>query len=346
MIFKILLYPLSIVYGTIIFIRNLFFDIGIFRISKTGVPVISVGNLTAGGTGKTPVVEFILRYLLKKGLRVAVISRGYKRTTKGTVVVSDGESILVQPDEAGDELFQIARKFQKTIIIADENRVRAAEFAIKKFNCSIIVLDDAFQHRRIYRDLDIVLIDATRLPHKEFMMPAGFRREPLKSAKRADIIIFTRANNVTEINYLLYDSIPSVYSEFRTSKIIDIKTGNSKEIGDLSGKKCLAFCGIGNPDSFKNILNDASFEIAGFKRYPDHYYYEKSDIRFLIEEQIKSGAEMIITTEKDFIRLMKFKKHLEKIPVYYIEIEFKMISDEKKLLNKIDNLTKQILQQS
>lgn len=340
MILKILLSPFSIAYGAIIFIRNLFFDVGIFKISKVNVPIVSVGNLTVGGTGKTPIVEFITRYLLEKGLRVAVISRGYKRNTKGTLVVSDGENILAQPEEAGDELYQIAQKFREAVIIADENRARAAELAVKKLNCNIIVLDDAFQHRKIFRDLNIAVIDITRIPNKEFMLPAGFRREPLKAIRRSDFIIFTRIENTTDIDGNLYNNVPKAYTTFEPFKIININTETDYDIHQLKGKKCYAFCGIGNPNSFEKLLNDAGITSVKIKHYPDHYKYKNSDLDFIKEDFKKSGAELILTTEKDFIRLIKFKDRWVDIPIYYVEIKLKFVSDEQTFLNKIDNLIK------
>ncbi|MFH2004154.1 MAG: tetraacyldisaccharide 4'-kinase, partial [Bacteroidota bacterium] len=189
---KIFLLPLSFLYSIIIFIRNLFYDIRVFGVNRVNVPVISIGNLTAGGTGKTPVIEYLVNYFKRKNIKVAVISRGYKRNTKGTLVVSDGSSIIAKPEQAGDEPYQIAVRFQEAVVIVDENRFRGAKLAVEKYKPEVILLDDSFQHRRIHRDLDIVLIDVTKPPHKEYMLPAGLRREPLSSLKRTNVLLFTR----------------------------------------------------------------------------------------------------------------------------------------------------------
>ena len=205
---KILLYPFSILYGFIIVIRNLFFDIGIFKTRKVNVPVISIGNITAGGTGKTPIVEYLTQYFLEQNHKVAVISRGYKRKTKGTVVVSDGKLLIYNASECGDEPLQIASKFPEAIIIVDENRYRAAKLAEEKFKCDIILMDDGFQHRNLHRDFDVVVIDVTKPPNKEGLLPSGFKREPLSSLKRADAIIFSRWNDSKKFEIDKFDFCP------------------------------------------------------------------------------------------------------------------------------------------
>jgi len=155
------------------------------------VPVVSVGNITTGGTGKTPVVEWIVRHFLNQNLKVAVVSRGYRRTSRGTVVVSDGRSVLAAPDIGGDEAFQIARKFPAAIVVVDERRIRGARVALTNFGAKVVVLDDGFQHRSLHRTLDIVMVDAVPGLRRIRMLPAGLRREPVASLKRATIVVLS-----------------------------------------------------------------------------------------------------------------------------------------------------------
>ncbi len=182
-----LLVPFSRVYGAIVAARNFFYDRGLFTITAVGTPVISVGNITAGGTGKTPLVEYIVRTILDSGARPAVLSRGYRRTTTGTVTVSDGVKVLADADRAGDEPAQIARKFPGCVVVVDEDRVRGARFLESAFHPDVIVLDDGFQHRALRRDLDIVVVaDGAG---GSGLLPSGDGREPESSLRRADIVV-------------------------------------------------------------------------------------------------------------------------------------------------------------
>ena len=182
--------PFSWLYGAVISLRNLFYDTGIFRIEEIDVPIISVGNLSTGGTGKTPFVEFLLRYLLGKDKIVAVLSRGYGRKTRGTVVIDQSTLAHCTAESVGDEPYQIARKFPGAIVIVDESRVRGARIAKEKYRVDAIILDDGFQHRALKRNLDIVMIDGKNPITEMAMLPAGLRREPLVALRRADLLIF------------------------------------------------------------------------------------------------------------------------------------------------------------
>ncbi|MBM2840054.1 MAG: tetraacyldisaccharide 4'-kinase, partial [Bacteroidetes bacterium] len=197
---KYLLIPFSWLYGFIIYCRNKAFDWKLLDSVEVGVPVISVGNLTMGGTGKTPLVEYIVKLCLAKGRKVAVVSRGYKRESGGVVVVSDGKSLLANAAQAGDEPVQIAKKFPGAIVIVGERRVDAARMAIDEFGVNAIVLDDGFQHRFLRRDLDILVLDARKDLSRIPMIPAGERREPLASIKRANVVAFSRTDAATAGN--------------------------------------------------------------------------------------------------------------------------------------------------
>ncbi len=334
---KIALFPFSLLYGLVVSIRNLFFDIGIFKTVKLNVPVISVGNLTAGGTGKTPLVEYILEFLLKQNIPVAVVSRGYKRKTKGTLVVADGEQLLCSADACGDEPFQIASKFPNSIVIVDEQKSRAAQLAVQKFNCNYIIVDDGFQHRKLHRDLDVVLIDASKPLKRELMLPAGLRREPISSLKRADIIIYSNWKQKADTLKNIGDKLTGC-TVLEPRKLVGIQSDVISELQILKNKSCIAFCGLGNPDSFENTLEELGLKIKVFKVYSDHYQYLAEDIEILKKEYEEQKADFVITTEKDFVRLINMKAQINQLPLYYLEVAVRFISGEKEFLKKITNI--------
>jgi tetraacyldisaccharide 4'-kinase len=336
---KILLYPFSLLYGLIIILRNLFFDIGFFKTHKVKVPVISVGNLTAGGTGKTPIVEFFTDYLLRQNKKVGVVSRGYKRSTKGTLVVSDGKLLVQNASECGDEPYQIALKYPNATVIVDEDKYRSAKLATEKYGCDIILVDDGFQHRKLHRDLDIVVVDVTRHPFEENLLPAGLRREPLSALKRADAIIFSRWNEEIKFDYDVFASVPlNAKVKFKPSKLISFNTGETLQLDSAAGKKCTAFCGLGNPDSFTRTMRAMGLEIITNRVFNDHHLYKSKDINFINKEFLKNKSDLIITSEKDTMRLLKHKNELKDLPLYYIEISAHFIDGEKQILERINEL--------
>lgn len=334
---KIPLFPFSLLYGLVISLRNLFFDIGIFESIKVNAPVISVGNLTAGGTGKTPLVEYILEFLLKQNKRAAVVSRGYKRTTRGTLVVSDGERLLSNAEACGDEPFQIARKFPNAIVIVDEQKSRSALLAVQKYNCNYIIVDDGFQHRKLYRDLDIVLVDASKPLNRELMLPAGLKREPIWNLKRADIIIYS---NWKQKSDTLKNTSAKLTARtmLEARKLTGIQANDMLELEVLKNKTCVAFCGIGNPDSFERTLNELGLDVKIFKKYSDHYQYEAEDIEILKKEFEEQKTDFVITTEKDFSRLINMKAQINELPLYYLQVAVRFISGEEDFQKKITNV--------
>ncbi|MGA9406973.1 MAG: tetraacyldisaccharide 4'-kinase, partial [Bacteroidota bacterium] len=260
------LLPFSWLYGCGVVLRNLLYDWKIFRTESVGVPVISVGNITTGGTGKTPVVELIARLLQGKNIRSAVVSRGYKRETQGLVEISDGSSLKATSREAGDEAFQLATQLRKTIVVVDEQRVRGARYAVSKLNAQAIVLDDGFQHRALHRDVDIVLIDADRSPFTMALLPAGHRRDTLHSLKRANAVLLTKVKPVSNIDKLKdlirrYSHAEIFSSSYTVSAFRRAKTGFSVDLNSVKGKHAVAFCGIGQPESFKESLEGIGIEV-------------------------------------------------------------------------------------
>jgi tetraacyldisaccharide 4'-kinase len=319
-------------YGKIANIRNSLYEKGIFESFSLGVPVISVGNITMGGTGKTPLVAYVAEVLDRKNGTVCIISRGYGRKNPGKrVLVSDGKALLTGPEDAGDEPCELAQKLlNKAIVISDSDRVSAAEWAKETFDANVFVLDDAFQHRRVKRDLDIVCIDATR--------PFRLLREPLENLARADAIVITRSDLAEDIDGLRsriaeYNPTSPIFTvKNRTSRLIKMIGPNVETPGlfmktpeEMADKKALAFCALGNPENFFEQLRREKFDIAAVKAFRDHYKYRQRDITGLEKTAKESGAEIMLTTMKDYVKLGGL--HFE-IPCLAVESELVFDNEE------------------
>ncbi|MBI5021824.1 MAG: tetraacyldisaccharide 4'-kinase [Ignavibacteriales bacterium] len=340
-----MLLPLSWVYGWIMSLRNILFDFKIFRTRYFSIPIISVGNITAGGTGKTPFVEYLVRYYLEFGVKVCVISRGYKRSTIGMRVVSDGNKIFGDAHSNGDEPQQISEKFIGVIVIVDEKRVRAVEYAIKRFQPSIIILDDAFQHRSLGRNIDIVMIDGKINLRKTKMIPAGNRRESLGGLRRADLLVFSNVSATSQnvLNSLKpYSSASSVGIKYNIKTIRSLSTNQTISVNDLVGASCIVFCGIGAPAAFRQTLAELKVNVVEFMVYPDHHYYTIDEIQNIKRYFDIRKAKYIITTEKDAMRLRNQGEQFPLQSCYFIEVEVSFIAGETllhfALKEKIDKL--------
>lgn len=321
---------LALIYAKIADIRNRLYDRGIFDSHHLGAHTVSVGNITTGGTGKTPMVAHIAAILAERGEKVCILTRGYGReNAKKRIVVSDGEQILANVREAGDEPLELANKLiGKAIVIADAERVSASEWAKRKFGITAIVLDDGFQHRKAKRDVDIVCIDATSPFGGGKMLPSGRLREPLHNLKRANIVVITRANLATNI-----EDLKSEISELspaarifdaanKISRIVEIEDFHAKtrgpKRGDLRGIKVFAFCGIGNPYNFVQQMEHENLDIVGSDFFPDHHFYAQEPIDRVEEHARHNGADALVTTAKDAVKLAGIKLTL---PCYVVEIE-------------------------
>ena len=303
--------PFGPVYCQIMRLRTLLYNCGFFKQHAFPVPVISVGNLTMGGTGKTPTVLHIAKLLRENGFRPAIISRGYGgKTTEDINVVSDFQDILLTAEVAGDEPYMLASMLPGVPVITGRKRVLTAAYAVNTFACNILILDDGYQHLAVKRDLNLALFaDSIGLGNGR-VFPGGDLRESTAALKRADLFLLTGQNrtDITEPSaietYLKteWPTKPLLSSTREQGSFIASDTGKSHNIEDIP-KKIIAFCGIANPERVRDDLTEYGFEIVSFKSYPDHHKYSKDDVTTLLDKARATGAEAIITTDKDLVKL-------------------------------------------
>lgn len=316
-------------------LRNWFFDTGIFKTHKVGVLVISVGNISAGGVGKTPLVELLAKRFLQQGRKVAIVSRGYKREGSGTVVVSNGAQQCAEADKSGDEPAQLAAKLKGVVVIVDEDRVRGARYAVKTFKAQIILLDDGFQHRYLHRDVDIVIVSLEEILKGDWLLPAGNRREPVNSLRRANLVVVSRCGNNEQFQkakLLLDQQIgkPIVGVMTQASAFRRAKSNFSLDLNGLQGKKIVAFSGIGNPAQFEQTIVSLKMEMKEHLVFADHHRYTEENLKKIEQVFVSSNADYLVTTEKDIARLggmgSPAQDFFDRTPTYYIEIEQKIIA--------------------
>jgi len=320
----IVLMPLSAIYRVATGTRNSLYRRGAFNSHDVGVPVISVGNITTGGTGKTPLVEWIAKQLAQTGRRVCVLTRGYGRKTTGRVVVSDGNAVLASVDDAGDEAFLLAEHLRgEASVICDANRVAAAGWAIENLKPDVFVLDDGFQHQRIARNLNILAIDATNPWGNGHLLPAGILREPRASLQRADCILITRSDQSDRVAELqseieaTRDDVPVFLSKMTLTNLRSLgHERNAKPRSPLT-----AFCGIANPESFFTMLRDTGHDLADVRTFRDHHNYTQHEIDRLLANARRHGAQALVTTAKDAVKVRSMNFDL---PCYVAEIEIEI----------------------
>ena len=338
-----LLLPFSYVFGAGVVVRNWFFDVGMLRSQSVGVPVISVGNISAGGVGKTPFVELLVRKLIHRGRKVAVVSRGYKRATSGMFVVSNGTVRCAEASESGDEPAQMAAKLEGAVVIVDEFRVRGARYAVSRFGVNVVVLDDGFQHRYIRRNADVVMLSAEEVRDPGRLLPAGNRREPLSSLRRASLVAVSRCENVEQSEEALrllrrWTDKPVMGVTTKVSAFRKASTRFSVDLGGLKGKTVMAFSGIGNPESFEKTLHSIGLDVRKHVAFSDHHAYTQGELAGLENAARESGVDFLVTTEKDVARLhsknASHKGFLERVSLYYVEIEQAILQGES-LLNDL-----------
>ncbi len=304
-----LLFFISLLYGMAVRLRACAYDWGLLRTRGLPIPVISIGNITLGGTGKTPAAVNVAGILLKHGREPVVLSRGYGRSDRSPVlVVSDGKSKVLDPVSGGDEPVLIARRHPRVPVVVGGDRYRSGTMAIERFHPDIAILDDGFQHIRLKRDLNIVLIDAVDPFGSGRLFPAGILREPLTALRRADIVLITRADEAENIIRLketvkLYSDAPIFTARYVPRDIVNVATGETRPLDFLAGKPVFAFAGIARPDSFISLLRTLGAIVSGTAVYGDHHSYTRSDLAGLVLMAGERNSALLATTEKDGVRL-------------------------------------------
>jgi len=305
---------LALPYGAVVALRNRLYDRGLLPQGELPCPVVSVGNLTVGGTGKTPTVILMARILRERGWRPAVLSRGYGGSAREPVnVVSDGKRVVLGWSEAGDEPVLIARTLPEVPVLTGTMRLLTGRAAVEKFGANVLILDDAFQHRSLRRSLDVVLIDAARPFGNGSMLPRGPLREKPEGLRRAHVIIRTGAEeNAMEPTPGLF-GLPCFRGYRRAEALVGAGTGQVFPVEDIRGRKGCAFAGIGRPDSFRESLAGLGAQVVSFRPFDDHHPYGPGDLDDLLRLAAASGAGLIVTTEKDAVRLADFPDFLAEL---------------------------------
>lgn len=337
------LWPLSALFGGMMEIRNFYFDHGILPIVHLPRPVISVGNISVGGTGKTPLVHLLAHIFNGSNKRVAVLTRGYGRKSGQTLCLDKTNLDKIAPVLTGDEPRILARHLENGVVIVDGNRLRGSKMAMRKANKpDLFILDDAFQHRQIDRDVNIVTLDATDLWGRKRLLPAGKLREPLTRLRRADLIWITRLNqtksSLAEIRGEVEKKLhrPVVYSDYSPAGIVNINRSERLPLTALEGKKVIAFAGIANPKSFLHTLESLAAKVVFFRPFKDHHFFKRIELMQLLQQQEDSRADWLITTEKDAERMDPAIR--EELPnLYFMEIEIKIVAGEANLKKMFDS---------
>ena len=346
-IIRYLLLPFSLIYWLIVFIRNKLYDWKIFKSSKASLPTIVIGNITVGGTGKTPLTIFLSNYLAEN-FKVAVLSRGYKRVSKDCRWANHTDSYKV----IGDEPKLILLRTNKPLFLCAD-RLKGIDLIKKTSDTELVILDDGFQHRRLSPDLSIVLIDCTRPVFRDFFLPAGNLRDNVYRVRQADIVIFTKCNaDLSEIDKKIYlrklklNSDKTFFSTFRYTQLYNPYNERVIDLSELSNYSVLAFAGIGNFLFFKQSLLKFSSKIE-FIKFPDHWNYKNSDIKKIFSNfaKIYSKSKILITTEKDFIKLNELDLNDDFKKALFI-LDYKLCflnDDEEKFKQKINGYARRFI---
>ena len=334
-----LLKGVSKVYGAVVWLRMWFFRIGVLRRWPLGCQVISVGNVTAGGTGKTPVVEIFARELTRQGRKVAILSRGYRRKEKPflqrlfsdtidpPLVVSDGRRVLLDSETGGDEPYMLATNLPGVVVLVDRNRVKSGRYAIRKFGCDTLVLDDGFQYQRLKHSHDIVLVDKTNPFGNGNLLPRGVLREGIQNLRRADFIFITKSDGRSEglraRIHKLNNHAEIIECRHAPKRLKNVYGKTNRDLAWLAGKKLLALSGIAVPQSFEAFLRGYGAELLECVRYADHHRYATQEIINVINRAADLGCDAVVTTEKDAVRFPRLTNVA--VPVYYLRIEIEML---------------------
>jgi tetraacyldisaccharide 4'-kinase len=315
--------------------RAAFYESKLFETRSLNTPVISVGNLTVGGAGKTPCVAFIARFLGDEGYEVAVLSRGYKRESSGRVEVSNGREILCGPNESGDEPFLLASLCPGARVVVDHDRYAAGKWLEDRERISVFVLDDGYQHLRLARDLNLLLIDASEPLDQAKMVPFGRLREPITAMRRADAVIVTRSDQPFDrpaleraVGRFARADTPVFYAYHKMTELIGLAGGGDADPADFAPKRVAAVSGVARPDRFVADLQRLGMEIALRRDFDDHHRYTHEELSEILERAREARAQAVIMTEKDAANLPAGFAGPPAPPIFAARIEFACENEE------------------
>ena len=327
---------LSFVYGGLCWLRLFLNQIGLLKIKRLNIPVISVGNLTVGGTGKTPLVIALAEYLSRKGLKVGVLSRGYKGRRKMDLEwVSDGQRLIADPSQVGEEPYLIASRLRQVPVVVGRDRYESGQRLLEGFNADVILLDDGFQHLQLHRDMNLLIIDGT-LPfghsHSNgWLLPRGILRESLWGMRRASAVLVSRmeqcqqwAEIVRQIRHY-HPQVPVFGVYFKPTGLIHLKSGQGKDTASLKEQSVLAFSGIGRPASFRFFLEQLGAQVIREVVFEDHHRYTLQEIRELLKMAGTERCEILVTTEKDGVKVREFLNQDD--PIWALRVDLDRIED-------------------
>jgi tetraacyldisaccharide 4'-kinase len=347
----------SCIFALVVYVRYFLYSTGVIRRYPLGIQVISIGNITAGGTGKTPVTEIFARTLASEGRKVAILSRGYRRkeapwwqrmftdVIDPPLVVSDGKRVLLDSAIGGDEPYMLASNLPGVAVVVDRNRVKAARYAIKRLGCDTIILDDGFQYQKLKHSIEVVLVDSTNPFGNGSMLPRGVLREPIKNLKRADIIFLTKCRgDVSKVKEEIkkYNSDAEIVECNHTPKLLkDVWSRDEYPLSWLDGKVTCTLSGIASPKGFENSLRRLGAKVVWCERYADHHRYDSSEVLYALNRTADIGADALITTEKDAVRFPRF----ETTPVkcLYLRIAIEILAGREnftEIINRICHMSK------
>lgn len=323
---------LSYLYRMAVNFRNILYDRGLIKSYNIGIPVISIGNITMGGSGKTPLVIFLAQWLIEQGFKPVILIRGYMaERTKGY---------------HSDEVKMLNSKLKNIDVVQGPDRVKNAQEYLKSHHCDIFILDDGFQHRKINRDLNIVALDMINPFGNGELIPRGILREPTTSLKRSDVVILTRTDLGKDKINLTKDTITRINPRadiieaiHKPVQFVDLKDAKAHEPSILKGKNILAFCAIGNPAGFEGSLRKLGINISSFEIFEDHYSFTDSDIQRLLKMSKDLNVAALVTTSKDAVKLQPYLNHVtHQIQFFYLDITIEVTSGQERLFHRIHHL--------
>jgi len=347
--FRSFLFCLSRLYRNIVQLRLTLYSERVLRQRMLGCFVISVGNLTVGGTGKTPVVEVFARTLAEKGRRVAILSRGYRSKARPLLeriraffspdyesvpprVVSDGKRLFLDSATAGDEPYMLASNLPNVMVLVDKDRVKAGRYAIQKLGADTLLLDDGFQYLRLRPRINILLVDSTNPFHNHQPLPRGLLREPIKNVRRADYVFLTKSTGGRHLRHLhrfIHHHNPRaeiIECTHQPCHLQDVYTGLQHGLELLQGKRVAAISGIAVPAGFESFLEELGGELVYAERFADHHRYRQQELIDFVNGSLNHGAELIVTTEKDAVRFPKLDRR--DVPILFLRVVIDILSGE------------------